>query len=216
MAKSPGKSSGARTKGRGRERSRKRRPAGGAAVVDAPEPTTSEQEAPKAKSKSASERRRAGRRRQEGREPRPFKDPQSAGPRPPAPWHPWPLSELLILVGAVGTVVGLIRLSHGGISNGGPVLFAGLGAVALGTFEVALREHRAGYRSHTLMLAFLPVLVFHTVVVLGVSALTSLSTTDARLLNVGLFAVDLAIFAVLFKLLRARFADARARVVSRG
>lgn len=134
-----------------------------------------------------------------------------AGERPPSPWHPWPLSELLILVGGIGTVFGMVRLSHGGIANGGPLLFAGLGAVALGTFEVTLREHRAGYRSHALMLAFLPVLVFHTVIVLGLSALIALSTAGWRWLNAGLFAVDLAIFALLFRLLRARFHDARAR-----
>jgi hypothetical protein len=118
---------------------------------------------------------------------------------------------MLILVGAVGTVVGLARLGHGGISNGGPVLFAGLVAVALGTIEITWREHRAGYRSHTLILALLPVVVFHTVFVLGLAAVTTVS----RLLNVGLLAVDAAVFAVLFKLLRARFLDARARVVSR-
>ena len=140
-----------------------------------------------------------------------FRDPLSVGERPPAPWHPWPLSEMLILIGGVGTIVGLTRLSHGGISNGGPVLFAGLGAVVLGTIEITWREHNAGYRSHTLILALLPVVVFHTAVALGLAAFT----TVPRLLNVGLLAVDAAMFAVLFKLLRARFVDARARVVSR-
>lgn len=136
-----------------------------------------------------------------------FRDPQSVGERPPAPWHPWPLSEMLILIGAVGTVVGLARLGHGGISNGGPVLFAGLGAVVLGTVEITWREHRAGYRSHTLILALLPVVVFHTVVVLGLAAFTTVS----RLTNVGLLAIDMAMFAALFKLLRARHLDARPR-----
>ncbi len=140
-----------------------------------------------------------------------FRDPLSVGERPSALWHPWPLSEMLILIGAVGTVVGLARLGHGGISNGGPVLFAGLGAVVLGTIEITWREHHAGYRSHTLILALLPVVVFHSAVVLGLAAFT----TVPRLLNVGLLAIDMAIFAVLFKLLRARHLDARARVVSR-
>jgi hypothetical protein len=140
-----------------------------------------------------------------------FRDPLSVGERPHALWHPWPLSEMLILIGGVGTIVGLARLGHGGISNGGPVLFAGLGAVALGTIEITWREHNAGYRSHTLILALLPVVVLHTVVVLGLAAFT----TVPRLLNVGLLAVDAAVFAILFKLLRARFLDARARVVGR-
>ena len=140
-----------------------------------------------------------------------FRDPLSVGERPQAPWHPWPLSEMLILIGAVGTVVGMARLGHGGISNGGPVLFAGLAAVVLGTLEITWREHNAGYRSHTLILALLPVVVFHSVLALVLAAFT----TVPRLFNVGLLFVDAAIFALLFKVLRARFLDARARVVSR-
>src|SRR5271169_5495025 len=31
------------------------------------------------------------------------RDPGGVGERPDAPWHPWPFSELLILVGAIGT-----------------------------------------------------------------------------------------------------------------
>jgi hypothetical protein len=140
-----------------------------------------------------------------------FRDPLSVGERPQAPWHPWPLSEMLILIGGIGAVVGMARLGHGGIANGGPVLFAGLAAVVLGTLEITWREHTAGYRSHTLILALLPVVVFHSALALSLAAFT----TVPRLLNVGLLAVDAAIFAILFKLLRARFLDARARVVSR-
>ncbi len=124
--------------------------------------------------------------------------------RPQAPWHPLPLSELLILVGAIATVIGLSRSRHG-FAAGGPTLLAGVGAVLIGTVEVALREHRGGYRSHTLILSLLPVLVFHTAVVLIVAAFVS----PPRALTIGLLPVDVALFAVLFKLLRARFADAR-------
>jgi hypothetical protein len=206
---------GSRSKSRGRGRSRKRRPAldasaaapaqdGGTEAVAQPQPSAARE--PRGASKRAARRERA-----RAPEQREFRDPLSVGPRPRSPWHPLPLSELLILIGAIATVIGLKRASSGGISDGGPALFAGLAAVALGTFEVALREHRAGYRSHTLLLAFLPVLIFHTAVVLGLSAFT----TVPRLVNVGLLAIDLALFAVLFKLLRARFLAARARVISR-
>ena len=51
----------------------------------------------------------------------------------------------------------------------------------------------------------------HSAIALGLAAFT----TVPRLLNVGLLALDGAVFAVLFKLLRARFLDARARVVGR-
>jgi hypothetical protein len=137
-----------------------------------------------------------------------FRDPQSLGERPEPPWHPVPLSELLILAGAIGTVIGLNR----GISNGGPPLFAGLAAVVIGTAEVTLREHLSGYRSHTLILALLPTIVFHSAVVLIVAAFT----TTPRALNVALLFVDAALFAFLFKLLRARFQDARRERVFAG
>lgn len=127
-----------------------------------------------------------------------------AGGRPPAPWHPLPLSELLILIGAIGTVVGLARLNSGASADA-PLLFAGLAAVMLGTIEVTWREHRGGYRSHILLLALLPTILFHTAAILIVSAFTHVP----RALNVGLLIVDAAVFAVLFKLLRAGFTDAR-------
>ena len=134
-----------------------------------------------------------------------WRDPLSVGERPQAPWHPLPLSELLILVGAVSTVFGLDRLQHGGISNGGPALFAGIAAVLIGTIEVTLREHLSGYRSHTLILTLLPLIVFHSAVILIVASLT----TVPKALNVGLLLVDVALGTVLFRLLRAPYLDAR-------
>lgn len=112
------------------------------------------------------------------------------------------------MAGTVGFVLALRR----GFSSGGPLLLAGIFAVALGTIEVTWREHRSGFRSHTLLLALLPVVAFHSAVVLGVSLLTE----APRLLNVGMLAVDVALFAFLFKLLRASFLTARARRVARG
>ncbi len=204
--------------GRGRGRSRKRRPAPGATVVDDPRETDRGAEAGRGESDQknvvnarAARARARGRAADDSRERTTGFAHGPGGPRPAAPWHPWPLSEMLILVGAVGAAVGLARLGHGGISSGGPVLFAGLGAVVLGTIEITWREHNAGYRSHTLLLALLPVVVMHTAIVLGLAAFT----TVPRLVNVGLLALDAAVFAVLFKLLRARYLDARARVVSR-
>jgi hypothetical protein len=190
-----------RPKGRrGRGRSRKRRPAPGSAAATA----VIDSRAATAKGpKSGGTRARAN---------GVLEGTRAAGERPPAPWHPLPLSELLILVGGIGAVFGLARLGHGGIANGGPALFAGLGAVIVGTLEIAWREHRTGYRSHALLLALLPVVVFHTVVILGLAAFT----TVPRIVNFALLVLDVAIFAVLFKLLRTQFLDARARVLARG
>jgi len=129
-----------------------------------------------------------------------FKDPQSLGERPQAPWHPLPLSELLILVGAIGIVVGLKRGS-----TGSATFLAGFAAVLLGTTEVTWREHRSGYRSHTVILALMPTIVFHAAVVLLLGAFIAVP----RALNLVLLPVDGALFAVLFKVLRAQFQDAR-------
>lgn len=127
--------------------------------------------------------------------------------RPQAPWHPLPLSELVILVGAVAFVVAMIRLSSHGVASGGPLLVAGVLAIGLGTAEVSWREHNSGFRSHTLLLAFVPVLALHTAVVLALSSLFG----DSRTPNIAMLAVDIAVFAVLVRRLRARFLDARAR-----
>lgn len=129
------------------------------------------------------------------------------GERPKPPWHPLPLSELLILIGAIGVVIGF----HRGVSHGGPPLFAGIAAVALGTLEVTLREHRSGYRSHTGLLAALPVVVFHSIVALVVTAFT----TMPAIATVGLLALDLVLFLLLFKLLRTRFLTVRTRAAGR-
>lgn len=114
---------------------------------------------------------------------------------------------MLILVGAAGVIFGLTR----GVSHGGPPLLTGILAVCLGTVEVTLREHRNGHRSHTVMLAVLPVVIFHIAIVLLVSAFTPLPA----LANVGLLAVDLALFLTMFKLLRGSFLTARTRAVGR-
>lgn len=129
-----------------------------------------------------------------------YRDPLSVGERPPAPWHPWPLSELLILVGAIATIIGFRRGEAGR-----PVLFAGIAAAAIGTVEVTFREHMSGYRSHAIILALLPTLVFHSAVILLVATVTKVP----RLLNVGLLLIDGALFAFLFKVLRGRYLEAR-------
>jgi len=159
------------------------------------------------KGKSSHEERREGKGKREG--PRgpgghgggAHRDRTSAGERPRAPWHPLPLSELLILVGAIGALFGLKR----GVNSGGPPLLAGIAAVLIGTVEVTLREHLSGYRSHALILTLLPVIVFHSAVVLIVGTLTRVP----QALNVGLLLIDAALGTLLFKLLRARYVDAR-------
>jgi lysylphosphatidylglycerol synthetase-like protein (DUF2156 family) len=66
--------------------------------------------------------------------------------RPPAPWGSFPLAELTILAGIVALVLGLF--------GGGPTAIGiGVALAGLGGMEVAIREHMAGFRSHTTLLA---------------------------------------------------------------
>lgn len=85
--------------------------------------------------------------------------------RPLAVWHPWPVSELAILGGIVVLVVGLSR-GAGGFST---AVF-GVLLCAVGSFEVAVREHLTGFRSHALVLALVPTIVLHLVIAATVGA----------------------------------------------
>jgi hypothetical protein len=94
--------------------------------------------------------------------PRPRTGRPGRGERPRAPWGSFPLSELVILLG-------LVLIVWGGLSgeDGEQRLFAGLVIASLGGGELALREHLAGYRSHTTLLAGVAAFVVVTVVALG-------------------------------------------------
>jgi hypothetical protein len=82
-------------------------------------------------------------------EPRSRPPQRAVGERPPSPFGGLPISELAILAGTVGIVVGLIR-------GGGSALIVGVIVCTLGVLEVTAREHFSGYRSHTILLAAVP------------------------------------------------------------
>jgi hypothetical protein len=74
--------------------------------------------------------------------------------RPKAPWHPFPLVELCVLVGIVLIVLGLIV---GFDSDRGQLaLVCGVLLASLGGLDTAVREHFSGYKSHSSVLAGLP------------------------------------------------------------
>jgi hypothetical protein len=85
-----------------------------------------------------------------------------SGERPRAPWGSFPLSELVILVGIVLILWGAFS---GGV--GEQRLVAGLAIASLGGGELALREHLAGYRSHSALLAGVAAFAAVTAVALG-------------------------------------------------
>jgi len=73
--------------------------------------------------------------------------------RPKPPWHPVPLVELCVFVGLVLLVLGALDLQS---DRGKLLLVLGMGLGSLGGLDTALREHLAGYRSHTTVIAALP------------------------------------------------------------
>ena len=82
--------------------------------------------------------------------------------RPRAPWGSFPLSELVILLGLVLILWGAARGS-----GGEEMLAAGLVIASLGGGELALREHLAGYRSHSSLLAGVAAFVAVTIIALA-------------------------------------------------
>jgi hypothetical protein len=70
--------------------------------------------------------------------------------RPPAPWGSFPLSELVVLAGIAMMVVGLLS---GGGDDSRRWLGMGVAVASLGGLEFAVRDHFAGHRSHTTLLA---------------------------------------------------------------
>jgi len=69
-----------------------------------------------------------------------------ADERPPAPWGSFPLAELTVLGGIVMLAIGVVGSNPTAIGVG--VVLA-----CLGGLEVSAREHFAGYRSHSTLLA---------------------------------------------------------------
>jgi hypothetical protein len=112
-----------------------------------------------------SERDAARRERAVADRPAPGRRSRGTGERPAAPWGGFPLSELVILLGIVLILWGFLS------GNGGEErLAAGLVIASLGGAELALREHLAGYRSHSSLLAGLAAFAAVTALVLGVGA----------------------------------------------
>lgn len=98
--------------------------------------------------------------------------------RPQAPWGSFPLVEACVLAGIILMVIGLIRSSPA-------TIMAGILVAALGGLELSIREHFAGYRSHTTLLAGLAFVV----TLVATSYFTDLIVLFCLLIGLVVFAI---------------------------
>jgi hypothetical protein len=109
---------------------------------------------------------------------------------PKAPWSPFPLVELCILLSFVLIIAGVV--THG--PRRGVLLVCGFVLVTLSSLELSIREHFSGYRSHTTLLA-------------GISAVLADVPLYfwTKLPPEVLLVVGIVVFGVAFSLLRQAF-----------
>ena len=109
---------------------------------------------------------------------------------PKAPWSPFPLVELCILIAILMITAGFFA----GGDRRGVLLAGGFTLVSLASIELALREHFTGYRSHSSLLA-------------GCAAIASAAPLFffTKLPYELLLAVAAAVFAAAFWALRRAF-----------
>lgn len=112
--------------------------------------------------------------------------------RPHAIWSPFPLTEIGM---AVGLVLFLI-----GFAGAAAVMVAGVLVLFVVVAELCLREHFAGFRSHSLLLGFLPVTAAHVALVAG----------GLMLRGPVALAVDVTVAGALAWWLQGRFSRAQA------
>jgi uncharacterized integral membrane protein len=109
---------------------------------------------------------------------------------PSAPWSPFPLTELVVLLSLALIVAGV--LTDGG--RRGALLACGFALVSLAGLELALREHFAGYRSHSTLLAAASAIVVDAPLFLW---------TD--LPQIALLAIGIVVFVLVLTRLRRAF-----------
>jgi hypothetical protein len=100
--------------------------------------------------------------------------------RPPAPWGRFPLVELVILLGLILLIAGFFVQGTRGLT----MIGAGVALASLAGLELSIREHVAGYRSHSTVLA-------------GVATVVALAA-GFFLLPTSLLVVNLLIGSVVF------------------
>src|SRR3954449_8784068 len=74
---------------------------------------------------------------------------RAGGDPPPALWGEFPLSEIVVFIGILLLIAGFFVPPPQGFV----MIAVGLGLGSLAVLELSVREHLAGYRSHTLVLS---------------------------------------------------------------
>src|SRR3954468_11673817 len=120
--------------------------------------------------------------------PRSHRAPMAEAPK--APWSPFPLVELCVLIAIVLIVVGFV--SDG--PRRGALLACGVALASLAGLEIAIREHFAGFRSHSALLAAAAAVL----VAVPLFFLTGLP-------QIALLAVGVAVYTLAFVGLRRAF-----------
>ena len=116
--------------------------------------------------------------------------------RPPAPWGSFPLIELTVLVGIVMLILGFAVFEG---ERRAILIGTGLLLGSIGGLDLSIREHLAGYRSHTLVLAGLPAIaVLAVLFYAGPDGLPSIARAAIAL------AVFAAAAALLVRVFRSR------------
>ena len=127
-------------------------------------------------------------------------DVRAGVPRPDAIWAPFPLTE-------IGITAGLALFALGFVASTPALVLAGVGVLVVVVAELCLREHFAGFRSHSILLGLLPVTAVH----LGVVSAGAASWRGPLAL-----AVDLVLAGALAWWLQRRFVAAQGATRVRG
>jgi hypothetical protein len=165
------------------KRSRKR--TGAAPAEAAPKHATTRAE------RDAARARRAAAARERADAPASARGRPRLGERPPAPWGSFPLVELCVLLGIILLIAGFVI----GDARGATMVVAGLVLGSLGGLELAIREHFAGYRSHTTLLAG----------AVAITCGTLVAVVAGQVLLPVLLGVALLAFGICFYLFRQAF-----------
>ena len=119
--------------------------------------------------------------------------------RPAGLFGPYPISEILMLIGLIGLVITFAA----GVEENEPTLIASVAVIAIGTFELTAREHFRGFRAHSFFLAI--------IVTVAVHVAAAVIGPDGTGSEPVLLAVDIVVFGVAYWQFAVQYSRARRR-----